>query len=120
MGNEYTLRRYDNGEMLLTNDIGQQFLLDDNILQMIWQHYDFMQVKNKLLSDPVVLEDPDNLSVLDDLTEYYLEKRNQILEVMHHPVFLSYAFSELDADGWEAEKLRYETMLGYYNENESE
>ncbi|MEY8369060.1 hypothetical protein AALA24_09850 [Anaerovoracaceae bacterium 42-11] len=120
MEDKYTLRIFNNGEILLTNDIGQQFVLSDNLMQTIWQHYDILRVKKKLLSDPVVLENPDNLSAIDDLTEYYLEKRNQMLDVMHQPVFLSYAFSELDADEWDAERSRYEAMLDYYNATEED
>lgn len=111
--NKLSLQIIGDGELLVSDESGQRVLLNDMVLEAIFEFYDTIRVKKMLMKEKVVADEPDNIKNLDRMAEYYIAKRNEVLELMHLPVFLSYAFDQLDTDDLESEILRYEEILGY-------
>lgn len=111
--NKISLQIIGEGELLVSDSSGQQLLLDDMVLDTIYEFYDTVRVKKLLLSEKEVAEEPENIRNIDPMTRYYIEKRNELLDLMHKLIFLSYAFDQLDADDWEEERARYDAILGY-------
>lgn len=111
MNQKYTLTTMGDGKLMLTNDMGEQYLLDSDVVETIALYYDGQQIRKKLLEDPIVSEDQDNIDCIDNLVDYYIAKRNEVIEILHRPVFLTYALAEADADDWDAVRDAYSRLL---------